>query len=397
MALPDVLIFKGRGGLGRQQPTDDGISALITQGVAITGKLTLGTVYELRSLAAAEAIGITATATTFARTWRHISEYFRRSPGAVLLFMAVARTVPMADICDRTLAGGAKSLLSGANGRVKQLAIVLNPASSYVPVIAGGLDADVLAAIPKAQALAAEEFTEHRPVFVALAGHGLQADTTTATDLRTLGSELVSVVVGTDAVASTEPAIGTLLGTISAASVHENIGWVGKFNLAGDGAFVNAGLSNGKTVMQLLPGELAGLHDKGYVFAMQHAGADGFYWNDSNTCTSVASDYAYLENVRTINKAAIITRRALLPSLKGPLPLTATGELRAEIVGSLEAQVQTAIEAGMLRAGEISACDVYIDPTQNVASTSVLEINLALIAVATGRQLEATVGFTQSL
>lgn len=397
MALPDVIIFKGRGGLGRQQPTDDGISALITQGVAIAGKLTLGTVYEFRSVAAAEAIGITATATNFAKTWRHISEYFRQSPGAVLLFMAVARTVPMADICDRTLAGGAKTLLTNANGRVKQLAVVLNPASNYAPVIAGGLDADVLAAITKAQALAAEEFEQHRPVFVALAGHGLAVDTSTVTDLRTLNSELVSVVVGTDTLLASEPAIGTLLGTISAASVQENVGWVGKFNLAGDGSFVNAGLSNGKTLAQLLPGELVGLHDKGYLFAMQHPGADGFYWNDSNTCTSLDSDYAYLENVRTINKACIIGRRALLPSLKGPLPLTAAGELRPEVVGTLESQVQTAIEAGMLRAGEISACDVYIDPTQNVASTSVLEVKLALIAVATGRQLTVTVGFTQSL
>lgn len=397
MALPDVTIFKGRGGLGRQQPTDDGISALITQGVAIAGKLALGTVYELRSLAAAEAIGITATSTNFAKTHRHIKEFYRQSPGAVLLFMAVARTVSMTDVCDRALAGGAKTLLSNANGRVKQLAVALNPAAGYTPVTTGGLDADVLSAIPKAQALAAEEFTQHRPVVVVLAGHGLQADGLTGFDLRTQGSELVSVVVGTDAALPTEPAIGTLLGTISAASVHENVGWVGKFNLAGDGAFVNAGLSNGKTLAQLLPGELASLHERGFLFAMQHAGADGFYWNDSSTCTALESDYAYLENVRTINKAAIIARRALLPSLKGPLPLTAAGELRPEVVGTLESQVKTAIEAGMLRADEISACDVYIDPAQNVASTSVLEVKLAIIAVATGRQLEVTVGFTQSL
>jgi hypothetical protein len=139
------------------------------------------------------------------------------------------------------------------------------------------------------------------------------------------------------------------------------------------------------------------LHERGYVLALQHAGIDGNYWNDSHTCTGLDNDYAYIENVRTINKACTITRRALLPSLKGPLPLTSTGALRPAVVASLEASIKTAIEAGMLRAGEISALDVYIDPDQDVQSTSKVEVKLNLISVATGRLLEATVGFAQSL
>jgi hypothetical protein len=231
--LPDVIIKKGRGGLGRQRPTDDGISGLLTQGVAIVGKLALDTDYELRSVLAAEAIGIASTG-TYALLHYHISEYFRLSPGAILIVRVVAQTVPMVDMLDRTLTH-AKSLLMAANGRIKQLGVVLNPAAGYAPVTTSGLDNDVVAAVTKAQALAAEEFDQHRPVLILLAGHSYDPTAADPVNLRTLDAELVSVVVGTDFLKRpTEPALGTLLGTVSAAAVHENVGWVGKFNLASD-------------------------------------------------------------------------------------------------------------------------------------------------------------------
>ncbi|MBO2009172.1 DUF2586 family protein [Hymenobacter negativus] len=398
MALPDINITKATGGLGRQQPTSDGISALITQGVAIAGKLALGTVYELRSIQAAEAIGITATATNFTKTYRHISEFFRQSPGAVLLFMAVARTVPMADICDRTLAGGAKTLLTNANGRVKQLAVVLNPASGYTPVVTGGLDADVLTAVAKAQALAAEEFLQHRPVAVLLGGHSLQADLSTAPDLRALNSEYVAVVAGTDhGNAPGEPAIGTALGATSAAGVNESIAWVQKFNLTGDGSFLNAGLTNGKALSELLPGDLGNVADKGFIVVRQHAGIDGFYFSDSPTCTVASSDYAYLENVRTTNKAAIITRTALLPALNGPLPVNADGTLVAQAIGELQGKVVAALTAGLQQTGEASALGVYIDPAQNVVSTSQLAVRVRLVPVGVGRQINVSLGLAAKI
>jgi hypothetical protein len=398
MGLPDILITKATGGLGRQQPTDDGISALITQGVAIAGKLVLGTVYELRSIQAAEAIGITATATNFAKTYRHISEYFRLSPGAVLLFMAVARTVPMTDICDRTIAGGAKTLLATANGRVKQLAVCLNQANSYTPVVTGGIDADVLTAIAKAQALAAEEFTQHRPVAVLLGGHSLVADLSTAPDVRALDSQYVSVVAGTDhTLAAGEPAIGTLLGAVSAAGVNESIAWVQKFNLTGDGSFLSGGLSNGKALTELLPGDLGALSDKGYIVVRQHAGIDGLYFSDTPTCTVVSSDYAYIENVRTTNKAARVVRTALLPALNGPLPVNADGTLQAQAIGELQGKATAALTAALLQTGEASALAVYINPTQNVISTSLLAVQVRIVPVGVGRQITVDLGLTTNL
>jgi hypothetical protein len=395
--LPDISIVKRNGGLGRQKPSDDGISALISQGVAVAGKLVLGTVYELRSLLAAEQLGITATAANLAKLHHQISEFYRLSPGAILNLMVVGQDVSLAEMADRTLTY-AKKLLTAKNGKVKQLGLYLNPAAGYVPVIAEGLDSDVLAAVQKAQALAEEEFEQHRPVFVAVGGHFLQADTTTAAELRTKLSPNVAVVVGADHLNyPAEPAIGALLGCISAAQVHLCIGWVGGFQLATDGMFLQAGLSNGVANEDLLPGALAGLHDAGYIVALQHPGIDGFFFSDSPTAAAADSDYANIESVRTVNKAARLIRTALLPSLKGPLLLQADGTLRPEVLNELEKKAGSLLDVQMSRAGELSAYDVYIDPEQVLSSGGELKVDFSVVPVGVARTIKATIGLVTSL
>lgn len=399
MALPDVRIVKGRGGLGRQRPTEDGISGLITQGVAVVDGLQLGTVYELRSLRQLEALGVDAEydTTNSADLHYHVSEFFRLSQGGVLWLLVVARTVTMAQMADKS-ATYAKTLLATAAGKVKQLAICLDSAPDYEATLVDGLDGDVVATLPLAQALAAEEFAQHRPVLILVAGHSLAASIAGLLDLRAQNAESVAVVIGTDHLTRPGvPAIGTALGTVSFAQVHENIGWLDKFNLAGNGRFLSAGLSNGKALGQLLPGDLEGLHAKGYLFGMTHVGFDGFYWNDSHTCTDLASDYAYIENVRTVNKAARIVRQSLLPNLKGPLPLNEDGTLRAQTVGELEAKGKSTLDANMGRADEISASDVYVAPDQDVLATSVVQVQFTIVPIGTAREIVATIGFAKSI
>lgn len=387
MSLPDVTLTKRNGGLGRQKPTDDGVSGFITQGVAVAGKLELGKVYELRGLAYAQALGLSATVNPLA--YYHISEFYRLSPGAVLYFMLVAPAVELVDICDKAQPYAAK-LLATQNGKVKQLGIALLADPSLV------LGADVLPAIQKAQALAAAEYVAHRPVFIALAGHGYVAGD--PADLRTLASEYVSVVLATDhARHPTEPAIGSLLGMISAAAVNLCIGWVAAFPLQGDGSFLDAGLPDGTANADLLPGLLGGLHDLGYIVAIQHPGADGFYFSDSPTCAPLTSDYCYMENTRTANKATTVIRTALLSQLKGPLLLNSDGTLQEQVRGELEGKARQALEVQMSRKGELSALDVYIDPAQVLSSGGELEVLFSLVPVGVARQIKGSIGFVTSL
>jgi hypothetical protein len=396
MALPDILLKKRQGGLGRQQPTDDGVSALITTGPAIAGKLDQNRAYELRSLVAAEALGITAASVAYAALHYQLSEFYRLSPGAVLLLM-VSDAVSLADMADRTKAYG-KKLLQGANGRVKQIGFYLSPAAGGATA---GFVADVVPAIAKAQALADEEFEQHRPILCLLAGHGLPVDLTTLPDLTTKLAPSVGVVVGTDNLLQPdEPAIGALLGMVSAVQVHICIGWIEGCQLRGDGSFENAGISNGVANADLLPGDLAALNDKGYIVVIQHPGADGFFFADSPTCIGKDSDYCQIENVRTINKMARLVRQALLPQLKGPLLLQADGTLQPQVLGELEEKGANALTVNMGRTNELSALEVYIDPAQVLSSSTgntPLKVGFSGVPVGVSRAIEATIGLVTKI
>jgi hypothetical protein len=392
MSLPDLRVIKRNGGLGRQKPTEDGITALITTGPNVPDGVQAGVIYELRSLAAAEALGITAGSVAYRKLHHQISEFYRLSPGAILMLMVVDAS--LATMADRT-APLAKKLLTAKNGRVKQIGFYLN---QNIPA---DFITDVVPAIAKAQALADEEWDEHRPVLTVLAGHGLPADLTTLPDLTTMLAPNVAVVVATDEqLLPGEPAIGALLGMISAVQVHICIGYVAGCQLAGDGSFLQAGITNGKANEDLLPGDLASLHERGYIAVMQHPGADGLFFTDSPTATGADKDDCTIENVRTINKAARLIRQALLPTLKGPLLLNPDGTLQPQVLGDLEAAGASALEVNMARAGEISAKDVYIDPATVLSASQAstpLEVDFSIVPVGVARQIVATVGLVTSL
>ncbi len=412
MTLPDVKIVKGAGGLGRQLPTEDGISGLVIA-APVPFSMAYNTAYEIRSLRQLESLGVDANYDTNNGTTLHyqVAEFFRMSPSGVLFLWLVDRTQSgSSSFLDllRSNDGAAQRLLLAANGKIKQLAVCFSETSN-----SGTFTGTIISAVYQANQLAASEFIAHRPVVIILAGNATNQSVTNLPRLRNLGSEYVAVVIGSDQTvtagrrvvptadystgASQEAAVGALLGTLSVAQVHENIGWVDKFNLTSGGSFLKAGLSNGQDGSGLLPTDYDILTENGYIFAVQHTGYDGYFWNDSPTATNPDSDYAYLENTRTMNKAARVVRQALLPSLKGPLPLTADGKLQAQHVGELEAQCKMALTANMARAGEISACEVYIDPAQDVLATSVLNVQFSLVPVGSARQIVATIGFVKSL
>lgn len=411
MTLPDVKIVKGAGGLGRQVPTEDGISGLVITSPAITG-FAYDTAYEIRSLRQLESMGINAAYDTANSSTLHyqVAEFFRMSPSGVLFLWLADGTQAANTTLGGLLSptnGAAQRLLLAANGKIKQLAVSGSTGTNF--------SAEISSAVGKAKDLTNSEFEAHRPVVILLGASNAPQSTNLSTlpNLRGLAADSVAVVIGSDQTvvsgstvvpganattgASIVPALGTALGTVSLAQVHENIGWVDKFNLASGGSFLQAGLANNSAGSTLLATDYDALNEKGYIFAMQHTGYDGYFWNDSPTATTITSDYAFLENSRTMNKAARVVRQALLPSLKGPLPLTADGKLQAQHIGELEAKSKMALIANMGRAGEISACEVYIDPSQDVLATSVLNVQFSLVPVGSARQIVATIGFVKSL
>jgi len=391
--MNNIVITKTNGGLGRRNPSKDMVSGLLANGVAVVGGVQLGQVYKLESVNDATQLGIDANydATNQVLVYEHIKEFFRINPDGVLYIMLLAQNISYKDMLDPVNSGNGLKLLNDANGEIRQLGVVYNPTLA-------GTWLDVNAAILNAKKLAAEADVLKMPLSIILEGR--YYNTTAPVDLRTLNAEKVSVMIGQDlSVAndssnpqSTYAAVGTALGAVSRAAVNENIAWVEKFNVFGDTLTI-AGIQ-GSNINTLSDATKNTLNDYGLLFFRTFVGKDGIYFNDTPTCTAITSDYAYIENNRTIDKAIREVRSILLPRLNSPIEVdTDTGQLSPEVVKSFEADGRRALEV-MLSNGEISSMDVYVDPSQDILGTSELKVQFTLVPTGTARQISVTIGFS---
>lgn len=407
MSKHNVNITKRNGALGRRSPNQDGVCGLITTGVAIAGKLVLDTVYPMRSIRDAVSIGITAEYDSANAVLVHhvIDRFFKANPSGTLNVMIAAQTNTLADLVDPSK-DLAKKLLRESQGLIKFCGVSRNPAAAYEPTLLNGLDADVLTAAAKAQSLYESEFNAFRYAGFLLEGRSFNGTAAAAKDLRTLNTPNVSITIAADPAISKAnaryagyAAVGDVLGLISKASVSQDIGELtSDFDLqdTGNSVFVTAGLSSGQEISTYSEADLDALDDKGYIFPTAIAGIAGFHLSDSHTASTLQNnDYAYIENNRTIEKAIFLVRQALLPKIKSRIKVDpATGYLEDDDVKALEATGAKAL-AGMETDGDISGgIDCYVNPEQDILSTSVLEIEVTFIPVSIAREITVAIGFS---
>jgi len=426
--LNDVVITKLSGGLGRRNPEQDMVSGLLFDGVATT-KLALNKIERLASLEDAEALGITADYDVNGQSaYYQIQQFFRMNPSGDLYIMVTTAT------SYEEIAGKAMDMQEKANGNIRQMAIIYSGATTF---------AQTQAAVLKAQTEADLAYKDYMPFEIILEGKGFTVD---APSLEGSDAENVSVVVAMDVEKAFEKklfqkdnlklyilapneevlpvegsldvynvrdadglkkengavlefvfknsykntaAVGLALGAISKAKVSENIAWIEKFNLTGEG-FAKAGFVGGEEIKTL--GTLGDLNEKRFIFARTHTGLPGVYFNDSATCTTGTSDFAYVENNRTINKATRLLRTALLPKLASPVLVDIDGKLPQSVSKSFEGLCRSALE-GMVANQEVSAFDVYVDPKQNILATSELKVKAEITPIGTARKIMVDLGF----
>ena len=188
-------------------------------------------------------------------------------------------------------------------------------------------------------------------------------------------------------------AIGELIGICSSASVHESIAWVEKFptNIA------LPAFADGTLLRNLDRAVIETLDSARYLFFVTYDGIAGSYFNDSHTMDDAISDYAYIESVRTMDKAVRGIRTYTQPKLGRPLKVDAsTGKLETYVVEDLQLTAGRALEA-MEKAGELSGYSVEIDPDQNVLATSTVEMVIKNVAIGVMRKLNIKIGFATSV
>lgn len=375
-------------------PGEDHYSGLIYYAVYGTTKPTnwdYGVTKQITSVTDLESKNVVATTTGFEILHYHVSEFFRLNPGGVLYvnIQVLAENNPAPDFTDMT------DLVNYTEGKVRQCAI-------YVPV------AFATAMVGAIQALVDTLETEHKPLSVLLNYDSLEAAITIGDfdDLRDLTGEKVSVVIGQDgegdgaalleAKGHSPTCLGAALGVLSKSQVHENIGWVGKYNVAAGELDVPA-LADGQKIKELSANDITAINTAGYIFLVKHIGISGSYFNDSHTCIDATSDYAYIEANRTIDKAIRNVRTYLLPELNAPVTVDAdSGKLAEDYCRYLQEKGGLALKY-MQQAGELSGYEVFVDPDQNVLSTSKVNVAIAIVPKGVSRQIEVTIGFTLSL
>ena len=187
--------------------------------------------------------------------------------------------------------------------------------------------------------------------------------------------------------------IGIALGILSKAAVHQSIAWVEKFPT---GIELPA-FGDGTLLRDLDTAIIESLDTARYLFFVTYDGFTDAYFNDSHTMDDATSDYAMIENVRTMDKAVRGIRKALLPKLGGSLYVDSdTGQLATYEVEYLTTIAGQPLE-NMQKAGELSGLSVEIDPEQDVLSTSALEIVIKQVPVGVLRRIRCKIGFSKSV
>lgn len=405
MARKGVDIKKGKRGAnvaGKPFKT----TALMMTGMAVAGKLVLGTTYTILSRTDANALGLDAAydTTNNVAVYHHIDEFYRMAgEGVPLYFMVVAQTVLPGVMIDDATGIYSKKLIIDAKGEAFNLGIIFNPATGYTETAVDGLNSDIRTAIKKAQALHQWAYDTDRPVQIFLEGRGYTAPAASALNLRaipdgaggaTFEADRVSLVVGQDwdfaesltGLARKYAAVGTALGTLAAMEINECIGEVERMNITDDlrNKWLVAGLSNHiKCADQ--EADLNTLDTKGYIFADLYTGVSGYRWNGDPTCTPIIVDADGNMNCHTVaygrtNDFAVRKlRAAYLPLINKVKPVnTSTGLMPTGIIKDIENKGNDVFD-DMAAEGWLSGGKTYVDPLSDILVAKEVDISYSIV------------------
>jgi len=325
-------------------------------------------------------------ASLVAPIYYQIAEYFRLQPKGVLY--CGGYTTLLADCTDIL------NLQNYANGEIQQV-MYYDPLTQFTTN-----------KVTQLQAVANTLFGDKTPCEI-IAGFNIVGLTTAqlqAINLNSLTGTNVSICISQDAngkggfIFKTQPtksvlSLGAMLGTISFANVQECIAHIGRFNLSDTTELEVVALGNGDLITALSKTTLNVLNDNRFVFLIKQRAIAGTYFNDSHNACSIGSDYAYIENVRVINKAIRVIDTALMPSLNSVVDVNSNGTMTDAQIEAYKTDINQELDV-LLRDNNISAYLVEIDPTQNVVTSSTLNISVAITPKGIARNIIVNIGYS---
>ena len=397
-----LSINRQNGNVPKSLPGEDHITGLVIYMAAgdIPAGFKTERVQALSTIDAAEAAGIVdyttaADGTQTAAPWAvrvlhyHLSELYRINP-AVSLYVGIFEK-PQGD--NMTFAE-IKTVQNFADGRIRQIGVWCGdrvPSEDDLVAIQG--QADTLEAQgAELSVVYAPKVANVKQISTKLAGGGkCRVSVVIGQAGSGKGAELYKDKA--NAGKASVSGLGVVLGLISKAKVHQCIAWVKEFPT---GISLPA-FGDGTLLRDMDKALVEQLDTARYLFFVTQQGQSGSYMNDSHTMDSAISDYASIESVRTMDKGARGVRAYLIPELGGNVYVDAdTGKLASYTVAHLETVAGHALE-DMEKAGELSGYKAEIDPDQDVAASSTVDIVLKKVAVPVMRHVRIKIGFAKTV
>lgn len=389
MSLPGVSIQIKDGGLGRTTATDDGVAGLVTTGSAATG-LALNVPKVIYSLSEAVALGITLA--THPHSYGQISDFYAETgDGAELWIMLVAEVTTHAAVYT-ALTGPMAVLLNAAGGRVTIAGHSMGRAGGYTPSMTGLVDYDLPAVAALAQTLASAQAAKFAYVRIALDGSYLLNPLTGVTSIKGLGANL-AVFAGATETGKRTSSMGRFLGRLAGKPLHYSVARV-KSGIFAPNGFLTSGLA----LSAYSDGQLASLHDAGYIVLRGFTGRTGAYVSDDVTLASADSDYSSLSRGRVMDKACRLAYDAYVGELNDVVQIDPlTGKLSPTFVSYMEDVMNRRLKQRMIAEGNCSAAKTYVNPDQDVLATDSVAVEVSVLPHGTLKWINVSLGFVSQL
>lgn len=324
MALPNVSITLGSGGLGRVAPTDDGVAGLILTGAEVTGKIELNKRYQLSGTADLVKLGITEATNPLA--YKEVRAFYSQTgEGAELHLLIVAAATTLTAMCDSAAGSPLCKLIDSTGGRIRIVGVNKLIPNEYEAVTTQGIDADAITAGDAAHKTAESYAKQIRPFRILLPAPLFKEDSDDLFAPAESSYNRVAYVLASDDQANKSAAIGMVLGRAAKVEPQQSLGRVKDGSLA-----PSLNLTNGKTFIEM--GGMAGtLHAAGYIIPVSYPTKNGAYLNGNPMAAPVTDDYSELNLGRIIDKATVVTYSTYISEIMDNIQINEDGTISAGV------------------------------------------------------------------
>jgi len=391
MSLPDVHISESNGNIGGLIATSDGTVGIVMTG-ATEGTVTAGTPFSVGSATDITALGLTNT--NNAAAVKFFADFLAESANQninqfKLFVLLVASTMKVNQMADNTNANGAKKLMDYAAGKIRVIAVMSNDTLVYPGgtglTQVGGINDDCYTAIANLQTLCAAYATAQKPCRGIVAGTSFNGTAANLIDQTANTKNKVLCLIG-DTVSGTGCALGVLLGRIAAIPVQRKISRVKDGAIQSTTAFIS-------TTSADVYASTEAIYDKGFVTFRQFASKTGFYFGGDQTCSATTDDYHLFCRGRVSDKARVLGYAVLVNEIDDEVLTVAGGQIDPGYAKWLESLVVNQLKLQMVAVGNCSAVDAFVDPAQNIVSTSQLNMVLKIRPVGYNSDIEVVLGY----